>query len=168
MWEPSPEKDRPEARVRIRRFDYAADTATLLSFMPELYESNFPGFVVDVEFMARRRSQLRAAARDPSQMVLVAEDDLGPCGFIWLVIEQDYQRRRRGEVSALYVHPRARGRGVGRQLMEAGEEYLRSCGCDSVMLMVTATNRVALSLYESMGYEVTRYQMEKRLPRGPR
>jgi len=144
------------------------DTGTLLSFMPELYESNFPGFIVDVDFMARRRNQLRAAVRDPSQKVLVAEDDLGLCGFVWLSVEQEYSGRRRGEVTALYVHPRARGRGIGRQLMEAGEEHLRACGCHSVMLMVTATNRVARSLYESMGYETTRHQMEKRLPRSPR
>ncbi|MFB5082899.1 GNAT family N-acetyltransferase [Symbiobacterium thermophilum] len=168
MWEPSAEKDREAAEVRIRPFDYVTDTAEILSFMPELYESNFPGFVVDVDFMARRRNQLRAAARDPSQMVLVAEDPLGLCGFIWLVVEQDYRHRRRGEVSAIYVHPRMRGRGVGRRLMEAGEEYLRSSGCHSVMLMVTAANQVALGLYESLGYEITRHQMEKRLPRGGR
>ncbi len=168
MSEPNAAKGSPGAAVRIRPFDYERDTGTILSFMPELYESNFPGFIVDVDFMARRRTQLRAAVRDPSQMVLVAEDSLGLCGFIWLVVEQEYSGRRRGEVSALYVHPRARGRGVGRQLMEAGEAHLRSCGCHSVMLMVTATNQAALSLYASLGYETTRYQMEKRLPRGSR
>lgn len=168
MWEPNPAKGSEGAAVRIRPFDYVTDTGALLSFMPELYETNFPGCVVDVEFMARRRSQLRAAVRDPSQKVLVAEDSLGVCGFIWLVMEQEFSRRRRGEVSAIYVHPRARGRGVGRQLMEAGEEHLRSCGCQSVMLMVTATNQAALSLYRSLGYETTRYQMEKPLPRKSR
>jgi ribosomal protein S18 acetylase RimI-like enzyme len=153
--------------VRIRHLDYPDDSPQILSFLPDLYETNFPGFVVDTEFVVRRRNQLREAARDPSQAVLVAEDSVGICGFIWLVIEIDYSGRRRGEINAIYVAPRARGKGIGRRLMEEGEELLRTYGCQSVMLMVTAANEVALGLYRDLGYEVTRYQMEKPL-RKPR
>jgi len=154
--------------VRIRPFNYVDDSGPILSFLPELYEVNFPGFIVDTEFVVRKRSQLLEASHDPGQVVLVAEDSVGVCGFIWLMIEIEYRRRRRGEVSAIYVHPRVRGLGVGRRLMEKGEEYLRAYGCQSVMLMVTASNGVAHGLYESLGYGVTRHQMEKRLKKGPR
>lgn len=149
--------------VRIRHLDYPDDSAQILSFLPELYETNFPGFVVDTNFVVRKRNQLREAARDPGQAVLVAEDSVGICGFIWLVIEIDYSGRRRGEVNAIYVAKRVRGQGTGRRLMEEGEELLRSYGCQSVMLMVTAANAVALGLYQDLGYEVTRHQMEKSL-----
>ncbi|MFZ5817970.1 MAG: GNAT family N-acetyltransferase [Bacillota bacterium] len=151
--------------MRIRHLDYPGDSAQILSFLPELYETNFPGFVVDTEFVVRKRNQLREAARDPGQAVLVAEDCLGVCGFIWLVIEIDYSGKRRGEVNALYVAKRVRGQGVGRRLMEEGEELLRTYGCHSVMLMVTADNETACGLYRSMGYTVTRYQMEKPIRR---
>ncbi len=154
--------------MRIRHLDYPDDSPQILSFLPELYETNFPGFVVDTEFVVRKRNQLREAVRDPGQAVLVAEDSLGVCGFIWLVIEVDYSGRRRGEVNAIYVAKRVRGQGVGRKLMEEGEELLRSYGCQSVMLMVTANNEVAHGLYQSMGYEVTRFQMEKSIKRGAR
>lgn len=160
MSERSP--NRPEAEsVRIRHLDYPDDTGQILAFLPELYETNFPGFVIDTEFVVRKRNQLREASRDPGQTVLVAEDSLGICGFIWLLIEIDFNGRRRGEVSALYVAKRVRGQGVGRRLMEEGEELLRTYGCQSVLLMVTASNEVAGELYRSMGYEVTRHQMEK-------
>jgi ribosomal protein S18 acetylase RimI-like enzyme len=149
--------------LRIRHLDYPGDVAPLLSFMPELYESNFPGFLADTDFMGRKRAQLREAARDPGQTVLVAEDPEGLAGFIWLVIEVDYSGFRRGEVAAIHVANRARGQGLGRQLMEEGMALLRSYGCDTVHLMVTASNEVATGLYRSLGFEVTRYQMERPL-----
>lgn len=149
--------------MRIRHLDLPDDIGPILSFLPDLYESNFPGFVADTSFVARKRAQLREVARDPGQSVLVAEDAEGICGFIWLVVEVEWSGRRRGEVSAIYVHPRVRGKGIGRRLMEEGEALLRSYGCESVLLMVTASNQPALRLYEDLGYGITRHQMEKRL-----
>jgi len=151
--------------LRIRHLDYPADVPQILTFMPELYESNFPGFVADAEFLARKRSQLREASRDPGQSVMVAEDGSGVCGFIWLTIEVDYNGRRRGEISAIHVSSRSRGQGLGRQLMDEGESILRNYGCDSVQLMVTSANEAAVGLYDNLGYKTTRLQMEKRLER---
>lgn len=149
--------------VRIRRFDYSRDVEAVIACMPELYETNFPGLRADGEFLARRRQALREAARDPAQLVLVAEDGRGLAGFIWLAMELDSTGRRRGEVAAIFVHQRVRGTGVGRLLMEEAEWTFRSWGCVSALLMVTATNERALQLYQRLGYDVTRYQMEKRL-----
>lgn len=151
--------------MRVRHLDYPADVQEIVSFLPELYESNFPGFAADMEFLARKRAQLREAARDPGQAVLVAEDSLGLAGFIWLTIEIEHSGRRRGEVSAVHVARRARGHGVGRSLMQEGEALLASYGCEVVQLMVTATNEVAVGLYRDLGFEVTRYQMEKPIRR---
>lgn len=157
---------RTDSPVRIRHLDYPDDSLQILGFLPDLYETNFPSFKVDTEFVVRKRNQLREAARDPGQSVLVAEDSLGVCGFIWLMVEVDYSGRRRGEVNAIYTARRVRGQGIGRRLMEEGEELLRSYGCHSVMLMVTASNESAHGLYQSLGYDVTRYQMEKPLKKG--
>lgn len=149
--------------LRIRHFDFPGDVAAILSFMPELYESNFPGFVADADFLARKRSQLREASRDPGQIVLAAEDGTGVVGFIWLVVEVEYSGRRRGEVAAVHVAKRCRNQGIGRQLMEEGMALLRSYGCDTVHLMVTAGNAAAVHLYEDLGFNTTRFQMERSL-----
>lgn len=149
--------------MHIRHFDYPNDAPTILAFMPELYESNFPGFEADADFLARKRAQLREASRDPGQVVMVAVDEQGICGFIWLVIEVEYSGRRRGEVAAIHVDRRCRGQGAGQALMEEGMQILRSYGCDAVHLMVTAMNDTAVRLYRRLGFEVTRFQMEKPL-----
>lgn len=149
--------------ARVRRMDFARDAGRLLSFLPDLYESNFPGFVATQEFLARRRQALREAVRDPAQTVLVLEEGSQLVGFVWLVLEVDLAGRRRGEVAAVYVEPRWRGQGLGRRLMEEAEAVFRAWGCESVFLMVTASNEVAVNLYRSLGYAVSRYQMEKTL-----
>jgi len=151
--------------VQIRRFDYQRDVTAILALMPELYESNFADFVADPEFIARKRYQLREATRDPAQAVLVAEDERGLLGFVWLMIDQEYSGLRRGEIAAICVSPRFRGAGVGRSLMQQGEATLRLMGASAVHLMVTAGNDAAVRLYQSLGFEITRYQMEKTLRR---
>lgn len=153
--------------MHIRHLEPVSDLPQILAFLPELYEMNFPGFKADAEFMNRKRAQLRQVPRDPGQVVLVCEDGHRVCGFIWLVIEEESSGRRRGEVAAIHVDRRYRQKGLGRQLMDEGEQMLRTYGCDRVFLMVTTENAVAVDLYAKMGYEVTRQQMEKSL-RGTR
>lgn len=149
--------------AHIRYMDPRQDIEPIIAFLPDLYETNFPDFVADNAFLIRKRAQLRSAVGDPGQIVMVAVDDQGLCGFIWLVVEVEWSGGRRGEVSAIYVAPRARGTGVGRLLMAEGETLLRVHGCTSVHLMVTAANDAAVELYRSLHYQVTRYQMEKPL-----
>lgn len=149
--------------MHIRHFNYQHDTDSVLALMPELYQTNFPDFVIDPDFIGRKRYQLREATRDPSQTVMVAEDGQGLCGFIWLVVEHEYTGQHRGEIAAVCVSPRCRGNGVGRALMQEGEQALRLMGAETVHLMVTSANSAAVGLYHDLGYAVTRLQMEKSL-----
>jgi ribosomal protein S18 acetylase RimI-like enzyme len=55
-------------------------------------------------------------------------------------------------VRMLGVHPRARGRGVGRRLMEASVEEARRAGKRRITLDTTEAMVAAHRLYESMGF----------------
>lgn len=149
--------------MRVRHLDYPGDVNAIIRLLPELYEMNFPGFVADTDFLARKKAQIREASRDPGQTILVAEDEWGLAGFIWLSVEIEYNGRRKGEITAICVANRCRGKGYGRELMQEGEALLRTYGCSSVVLMVTQANASAVHLYESLGYQTTRLQMEKPL-----
>lgn len=150
--------------MRVRYLDYPGDLDRITRFLPDLYETNFPGFMATPEFINRKRQQLRDAQRDPAQTILVAEDSGGVCGFIWLTVEIEYSGRRTGEVAAIYVTPGSRGGGVGKALMREAEEIFRISGVQRIILMVTQANQAALGLYEDLGFAVTRLQMEKELP----
>ena len=57
-----------------------------------------------------------------------------------------------GEIWAVGVRPDQQGRGIGRQLVRAGVERLRSIGVPNVSLSVNGRNEGALGLYESEGF----------------
>jgi len=59
----------------------------------------------------------------------------------------------RGEVKRMYVVPEARGRGLGRRLLEELEGEARRLGYASVVLETGDRQQEAVGLYESTGYE---------------
>ncbi|MEN0110682.1 MAG: GNAT family N-acetyltransferase [Planctomycetota bacterium] len=63
---------------------------------------------------------------------------------------------RYGAVQNIGVTPWARGRGVGRALVLAAIGGFREAGLRRVTLEVTATNSVAVALYESLGFRRVR------------
>src|SRR5262249_38468734 len=57
-----------------------------------------------------------------------------------------------GEMYLLFVHPDHAGRGVGKALLEAAHEALRSAGCREVFLYTHEQNARAIAVYEAAGY----------------
>jgi ribosomal protein S18 acetylase RimI-like enzyme len=56
------------------------------------------------------------------------------------------------EISNMYVHPEARGRGVGTALLQAAEERIGTRGCSVVTIGVGVDNPRAAELYIRLGY----------------
>lgn len=112
---------------------------------------------------------------DASSLVPFTEDE----GFgLWLAQEEStgeeigfchtfHEGGNEGVIESLAVLPSARGRGIGRALIEAAMETLMDAGRGMLTLNVTSNNAPALALYRSLGFEVagsiTRYW---RLPSG--
>lgn len=59
------------------------------------------------------------------------------------------------QVLSVAVDPRARGRGIGRQLVQAGLELLRSQGASTVKLEVRPGNEPARRMYLRLGFRET-------------
>ena len=58
----------------------------------------------------------------------------------------------RGWVYYLAVDEAARGRGLGRLMMTACEQWVRSRGIPKIQLMVRTTNEAVLGFYQRLGY----------------
>lgn len=67
--------------------------------------------------------------------------------------------RHRGDIWGVYVAPEARGKGIGRRLLEHVLAHARD-RVQQVHLSVTTTNGPAVALYEHLGFE--RYGTEPR------
>jgi ribosomal protein S18 acetylase RimI-like enzyme len=86
------------------------------------------------------------ARHAPPNALLVAVDDADrPIGFVAV-------HPAEGEMFLLFVHPDRAGRGVGRALLTAGDEVLRSAGCREAFLYTHEQNERAIAVYEAAGY----------------
>ncbi len=71
-----------------------------------------------------------------------------PLGFVIIRAVAD-----EAEVLTIAVHPRHRGRGIAKKLMEDAMFRLYSDRCASLFLEVDASNESALLLYKSLGFK---------------
>lgn len=74
-------------------------------------------------------------------------------GFCWTKVHHTSEART-GEIYVVAVHPDFAGRGLGRQLVLAGLDFLTTKGLQEAMLYVDATNTRAVKMYVDLGFVV--------------
>jgi ribosomal protein S18 acetylase RimI-like enzyme len=85
-------------------------------------------------------------------------------GFIWLIESTSgFTAAAFAWIMCVYVEAGYRGRGIGRQLMELGENWARERGLIDIILNVSDQNTIAQQLYESLAYEVETRRYVKKL-----
>jgi len=98
--------------------------------------------------------------------LLVAEDAIGICGTVQLMLELPENQPHRADVAKMLVHRRARRQGIGAALMRAVEDVARGCA-RTLLVLDTVTGGDAERLYQRLGWkrvgEIPRYAL---MPRG--
>lgn len=156
-------------RIGLREFDWNADAEIIGEWQRETYALNFPDFAFTPEFAAAFRHDLRRAALDENNgLFVLSELDSGRgeilCGFVWIVLcHNNWTGERYGYINNLYVEPARRGCGLSDELLLYAENWFRERRVSKLRLTVTATNVAACRLYERLGYETQRYEMEKEI-----
>ena len=95
----------------------------------------------------------------------VLETDSGDkAGLLWMGESRDqYTCDTTGYVLGIYVEKELRGKGLGRFLMKAAEEWCRQKGFLSITLNVGAVNQSARSFYDSLDFNERSIVMRKDL-----
>jgi GNAT superfamily N-acetyltransferase len=88
------------------------------------------------------------SAEGDGQAMFLAWDGGAAVGMVGTFAEDD-----RRWLIAMWTDPAARGRGVGRALVEATVEFARAAGSDDLFLQVIEGNDTAASLYRACGFE---------------
>jgi len=99
-------------------------------------------------------------------VILVAEEDIDIVGYAYGTLEARNWSELLdvcGKLNDLYVHPSARRRGIGRQLMESMLIELESLGAPRVVLSSADGNRAAQQLFASAGFRRTMIEMTREL-----
>ena len=137
----------------VRRADSGKRDIDLIAPLFDSYRQ-FYNEPADAELAAAfTRDRLQA---NESVIFLAEESDEGTreaLGFVQLYPSfSSVAACRIWVLNDLFVAPEARGRGVGRALMEAAREHAIQTGAKRLTLETTAENRTAWSLYEDLGY----------------
>ena len=93
----------------------------------------------------------KLASLPPRAVVLVARDADGIAGTVQLLPAAMPNQPHRADIAKLQVHRRARGRGLGRALMEAIERSARAAGF-TLLTLDTKRGDSAEKLYEGTGW----------------
>lgn len=112
------------------------------------------------------REFLAGRLRNGESVVFLAEEDGACLGFVQLYplfSSTALSPRRLWLLNDLFVAPTARGRGVGRELMQRARRLAEDSGACGLELATARTNVNAQALYESLGYhrddEFFRYEL---------
>lgn len=143
------EEELPELVEAVFRF-YATDLVRHAGLTPEEAER---------KATADHATLLPGGRPLEGHYLFVIEDEHArPIGHLWYA-----DRDEDAFLYAIELREEARGKGYGREAMEAFEELVRARGRDSIWLNVFGGNEVARSLYRSLDYREASVHMSKRL-----
>lgn len=115
------------------------------------YRGILPAAYLDGPIGEERRGHWRAAmaARRPEDVVLIAEGDARPLGFIavWRAGDPGFD----AYIDNLHIRPDLRGNGLGRRLLAAAVARLHDAGCGCIYLWLFEKNAGARRFYETLG-----------------
>lgn len=120
-----------------------------------MYPGLIPGDVIGRLGVEHRIAQWTAFfdREREHEALLVAEHDRKVVGMASLAAARDEDLEGAvGEIRALYVTPDHWGHGHGRDLIEAGEGWLRAHGFEAAILWVLTANDQARRFYEAVGW----------------
>lgn len=95
-------------------------------------------------------ADFRFAKDSPCSDVLVGEDAAGSISGSVMVGHDGH----RGWLYYVASAAGARGSGIGRQMVEAAEDWLRQRGVVKVHLLVRETNTGVVAFYDHLGFEI--------------
>ena len=155
--------------IRQRETLSDADIAGLAGVLVDCVEGG-----ASVSFMApltRERAvafwrRVAAGVQAGERALIVADDALGVCGTVQLVLDLPENQPHRADLAKMLVHHRMRRQGLGAALVRAAEGVALDCG-RTLLVLDTVTGGDAERLYARLGWqrvgEIPRYAL---FPRG--
>ena len=145
-----------ERRIRSAEME---DQNRMVALLPELADFDVPAsrnprhlWEGDGELLAKV-----LAGGAPKTFIDVMEgtaEEPDLVGFVMVTLREELlSHRPSAHLETILVHPKARGRGLGRQLMAHVESKVRELGAESLTLHVFSNNHRARALYSQRGFD---------------
>ncbi|RBL68834.1 GNAT family N-acetyltransferase [Pseudomonas sp. MWU13-2625] len=128
-------------------------TAADLEAVAQLFDA-YRGFYQQPSNLAQSRAFIaERMAGNESAIFLAQDENAEALGFVQLYPTfSSIDAHRTWLLSDLFTAPAARGRGVGRLLMNTARDFAVQTGAKGLVLETATDNFTAQGLYESLGY----------------
>ena len=132
---------------------------------PAIAQLNRDGMGYDYP-VERTREKLRACLGTPSHKILMAESEGVVVGYVHLEDYDTLYADSLKNILGIAVAESCRRQGVGKALLQAGEEWAASTGAAGVRLVSGESRKGAHAFYQTLGYTGNKLQrnFKKRLP----
>ncbi len=162
-----PDQHQPTAIRPGTIADYEA-LCDLFAELDRVHRDARPDQFRQPEGPARSEGLIRGLIAGPDSTILVAQRREGVVGLALLLIRQIpaslvRPSRRIAEIDNLVVAGHARGQGIGRALIRAGEVWAAGRRAQTMELGVHEFNAGAIGFYQRVGLETAMRRMEKTL-----
>ena len=138
--------DQPTVRTTLR----AGDLGRIVELHGAVYDP-LDGFGLHFEAFVSRTIAEFVLDDSANGQIWLAERDGQLVGCTAIVLREG----GRGQLRWVVVDPLERGRGLGKQLVNAALQYCREQSCDSVFLETTDGLKESQTMYEKLGFTVT-------------
>ena len=97
--------------------------------------------------------------------ILLYKDDEKIVGLIVGIINNDdtirydFKAPKRGRITELVVDKEYRGKSIGKELLLKMKKYLKSNGCEKIMIAVFGYNESAIRFYKENGFHIRMLDM---------
>ncbi|SMQ22677.1 Ribosomal protein S18 acetylase RimI [Pseudomonas helmanticensis] len=127
--------------------------AAQLDAVAQLFDA-YRGFYQQPPNLEQSRAFIAERMAGNESAIFLVQDESGAAlGFVQLYPTfSSIDAHRTWLLSDLFTTPAARGRGIGRLLMNTAREFALQTGAKGLMLETATDNVTAQGLYESLGY----------------
>lgn len=147
-------------------------TSNDLAFLAEAHRSGHNAIVDQrggtLDIALRGRSEpiedsFAASLDDALTTVLVGEVDKIAVGYLTITIEALPTKENLGRVTDLWVHPHARGVGLGAALMRSAVNFALAHDCSGIDARALPGDRITKNFFESFGLVARTIEVYKAL-----
>lgn len=146
--------------TEIREFSFEQDSAVCRQAEAAAYCAKNDVAEVDDGEVNKALARIQTRLESSSYHGFTLLEDGAPVGLIFA--DSDFPEAQ-AFIDNIYVLPSHRRRDIGSQLVERVFDLLKERGIRHVDLMVTTNNEAAIELYKSLGFEIKRLRMAKKL-----
>lgn len=149
---------RPSLSDLFDNKDYVVD------LLYDLTQSHFSDVVIDksVALAESTYTNLIKYIEDGSAVVYCAFIKERIVGFIW-AYERTVSEKRSFHITKLVIHSSCRRLGIGKALILKVENEAIEKGISIIELLVSCDSQDAVNFYESQGFVIKQYHVEKRV-----